>query len=170
MSNKTPTLRESNPFGISIERILLVKYDRSDEIDITSQFLELNIFQNLFEPTILAEMLIYDAIGLFVNYPLTGEESIIVELANPKGSASPRNTDFFTASADGARFPFGSPARDFFIIQNDIFYGQRNQKHQAGRQRPRSFVYFGTCFRRISRIHASQDITLLYWQGRKNSE
>jgi hypothetical protein len=130
MSNKTPTLRESNPFGISIERILLVKYDRSDEIDITSQFLELNIFQNLFEPTILAEMLIYDAIGLFVNYPLTGEESIIVELANPKGSASPRNTDFFTASADGARFPFGSP-QETSLSSRTIYFtvkGIRNIK------------------------------------------
>ena len=98
-----PSIRELNPFGIGIEGIWLVKYDRSEPINLLSQFLEISIFQGLFTPIISAEMLIYDPIGLFVHYPMTGEESIIVRFRETAGRSTAENTSLFS------RFPFGSP-------------------------------------------------------------
>jgi len=99
-----PSIREINPFGIGVEGIWLVKYDRSEPINLLPQFLEINIYQSLFTPVISGELLIYDPIGLFVNYPMTGEESIIVRFKETAGRSTPVNNSL------SSRFPFGSPS------------------------------------------------------------
>lgn len=69
-------LQEQNPFSVEIVSVTLEKFNGTDKIDIQPQFTEINIFQSLFSPLMRAEMLVYDPIGLFVNYPLSGEEII----------------------------------------------------------------------------------------------
>lgn len=67
-----------NPLGIKISNIEIEKFNKKDKMSLMPQFMELTIYQSMFEPAIKAEMLINDQIGLFVNYPFTGEELIIV--------------------------------------------------------------------------------------------
>ena len=67
-----------NPLGIKISDIEIEKFNKKDKMSLMPQFMELTIYQSMFEPAIKAEMLINDQIGLFVNYPFTGEELIIV--------------------------------------------------------------------------------------------
>jgi len=67
-----------NPLELKIEDITIEKFNGADKQSLRPQFVELSIYQSLFEPVIKAEMLINDNIGLFVNYPLTGEELITV--------------------------------------------------------------------------------------------
>ena len=67
-----------NPLELKIVDIKIKKFTGNDEMSIMPQFIELTIFQSIFEPVIKAQMLINDNIGLFVNYPFTGEEVITV--------------------------------------------------------------------------------------------
>lgn len=67
-----------NPLGINISDIEIQKFNKKDKMSLMPQFMELTIYQSMFEPAIKAEMLVNDQIGLFVNYPFTGEELIIV--------------------------------------------------------------------------------------------
>jgi len=67
-----------NPLGITVSNIEIEKFNKRDKMSLLPQFMELTIYQSMFEPVIKAEMLVNDPIGLFVNYPFTGEELIIV--------------------------------------------------------------------------------------------
>jgi len=58
-----------NPLGINISKIEIEKFNKKDKMSLMPQFMELTIYQSMFEPAIKAEMLINDPIGLFVNYP-----------------------------------------------------------------------------------------------------
>ena len=62
-----------NPLGIKISNIEIEKFNKRDKMSLMPQFMELTIYQSMFESTITAEMLVHDPIGLFVNYPFTGE-------------------------------------------------------------------------------------------------
>lgn len=69
---------EKNPLEVSIIGVNIVKFDGNNELSLMPQFIELTLYQSIFEPVIKAEMLINDNVGLFVNYPFTGEEIITV--------------------------------------------------------------------------------------------
>lgn len=69
---------ERNPLEVKISNVTIVKFNGNDFMSIMPQFVELNLYQSIFEPVMKAEMLINDNIGLFVNYPLTGEEIVTV--------------------------------------------------------------------------------------------
>jgi hypothetical protein len=84
-----------NPLGIKISNIEIQKFNGSDRMSIMPQFMELSIYQSMFESTIKAEMLINDQIGMFVNYPFTGEELIIVtydQITNLASGIGPART------------------------------------------------------------------------------
>jgi hypothetical protein len=68
-----------NPLEIKVTSIWIEKFNFTDKQNLLPQFVELSIYQSIFEPTIKAEMLINDNIGLFANYPFTGEEIITIE-------------------------------------------------------------------------------------------
>ena len=67
-----------NPLQVSVENVYIEKFNGTDKLSILPQFVELIIYQSLFEPTIKAEMLINDQISLFSNYPLIGEETVTI--------------------------------------------------------------------------------------------
>lgn len=71
-------MASSNPLNISISDVKIQKFNKTDQMSIMPQFVEISIFQSIFEPAISAEMLINDEIGLFFNYPFTGEELITI--------------------------------------------------------------------------------------------
>ena len=72
-------MAELNPLELKIVGVYIQKFDGTDQLNILPQYVELTIYQSMFEPTIKAEMLINDSIGLFFNYPLTGEELITIK-------------------------------------------------------------------------------------------
>jgi hypothetical protein len=74
------TPREQVPFGSVVESIELISFDGSQKVNLMAQFIELSIFQSINEPLMKATLILYDAIGLFVNFPLVGEEYVIVTL------------------------------------------------------------------------------------------
>jgi hypothetical protein len=67
-----------NPLELKIVDVKIKKFNGNDEMSIMPQFTELSIYQSMFEPVIKAEMLLTDNIGLFVNYPFTGEEIVTI--------------------------------------------------------------------------------------------
>lgn len=67
-----------NPLEIKITDVSIQKFNFSDKQTLLPQFVELTIYQSVFEPVMKAEMLLNDSIGLFTNYPLTGEELVTI--------------------------------------------------------------------------------------------
>lgn len=61
-------------FGVSLK----TEPDTINAIDILPQVIEVNMFQTIYSPVMRAELLIHDPVGLFVNFPLTGEEFVKV--------------------------------------------------------------------------------------------
>lgn len=78
-NNNTINIPDKNPLEIIVNYVKFTKFDGSDTIDIMPQFIELTLYQSIFEPVMKAEMLVNDNIGLFVNYPFTGEEIVTIE-------------------------------------------------------------------------------------------
>jgi hypothetical protein len=67
-----------NPLEIKITDITLEKFYGKDRMSIMPQFVEAVFYQSIFEPFIRVDLLVNDQIGLFVNYPLTGEELVTI--------------------------------------------------------------------------------------------
>lgn len=72
-----------SPFATKILAVEMHKFDGTEMIDIQAQLVEFSIFESIFAPLIKVEMLILDYIGLFFNFPLTGEEYFKIVLENP---------------------------------------------------------------------------------------
>jgi hypothetical protein len=69
---------EVNPLQVTVSDITIEKFGGKDKMSLMPQFVEIAVYQSLFEPSVTAEVAINDQIGLFTNYPLTGEELITV--------------------------------------------------------------------------------------------
>ena len=113
-----------NPLNITVSDIEIEKFNKRDKMSLLPQFMELTIYQSMFEPAIKAEMLINDPIGLFVNYPFTGEELIIVTYDQVNTGSSD------TSASAGSYFQDVSPNKTNqlkFIIKGvrDIIIGDR---------------------------------------------
>ncbi|CAB5221327.1 hypothetical protein UFOVP245_127 [uncultured Caudovirales phage] len=74
-----------NPLEIKITDISIQKFNGSDKMSLLPQFIEISIYQSIFEPAIKAEMLVNDQIGLFTNYPFTGEELVVINYQQMAG-------------------------------------------------------------------------------------
>ena len=96
-------ISEPNPFQVEIDDVTIEKFDGSDRLSILPQFVEISIYQSIFTPFIRAELLIYDPIGLIVNYPLTGEEIIRIRYNQTSSGRIVKN------GFQNSKFPFGNP-------------------------------------------------------------
>lgn len=82
----------SHSFSIEINSINIHKFgslqaglkapNKDDVINLLPQVHEVSVFESLFEPVMKCELAIYDYIGMFTNYPLTGEEIIVIQYKN----------------------------------------------------------------------------------------
>jgi len=76
----------SGVFKSRIEQVILYKFTKgtlavdsaSKSINILPQVKEISIFESIFSPVIRAELVVIDSIGLFVNFPFSGEELISI--------------------------------------------------------------------------------------------
>lgn len=66
----------------ALKGVLPVTPDKQSSINLIPQVQELAIYESIFEPLIRAEIAVVDYIGLFTNFPLTGEEIIIITYEN----------------------------------------------------------------------------------------
>lgn len=85
---------------IQIQDVIMYKMHPQglkDGISLMGQFMELVFYQSLFEPLISANLLLHDAVSLQYNYPLTGEEVIIIKLKQdyPQGFFGNLNTSSY---------------------------------------------------------------------------
>ena len=127
--------QEFNPLKLTINDITIEKFNGQDKMSIMAQFVEISVFQSLFDYAVRAEMLINDQIGLFVNYPFTGEELVTVEYQQnnivQNTSPIPKKLSFIIK---GVRNIFvGDRARSLTYIVDLIspFFLQNTRKYVA---------------------------------------
>jgi hypothetical protein len=89
----------SQSFSIKIDSIILHKFeslatglkktaDKVTSLNILPQVHEVSIYESIWSPLVKCELAVVDFIGLFTNWPLTGEEVITVEYTNVGDEAS----------------------------------------------------------------------------------
>lgn len=82
-----------NNYSYEIDSVIVCKFgsliagiphtaDKINSIDLTAQVLEFNMYESLFDPAIHCELAVHDHIGLMVNFPLSGEEAVIIRYRN----------------------------------------------------------------------------------------
>lgn len=96
------------PFTTKIKNINLHKFSSiggnangNTIVDILPLFTELNLYQSLFEPLLRGELYINDSVGLFHNFPLSGEEfyEIIYEETDFLATSSITKKLYFVADS-----------------------------------------------------------------------
>lgn len=65
-------------FQAEITGVKLISFSQQEAIDLLPQMGIINVYEGIFEPLVKAEIFMTDHIGLFVNFPLTGEEFIVL--------------------------------------------------------------------------------------------
>ena len=81
------------PLAVGIKKAELVAYNRetaaqripTNIVDLTDQVLEFNYYESVFNNSVSATILVNDGIGLFYNFPMIGEEFLLVELERNPG-------------------------------------------------------------------------------------
>ena len=69
-----------NPYGVTVEDIVIKKFGGGEPMSIYPQFVEFVLYQSVFSPILKAQLVVYDVINLLNNYPLVGEETVEVYL------------------------------------------------------------------------------------------
>lgn len=76
-------------FAIEVQSVVLYKFgalrtglvvtpNKSTSLDLTPQIRDISIYESIFSPYLRAEISVDDQISLFVNWPLTGEEAVVL--------------------------------------------------------------------------------------------
>lgn len=97
-------------FSIIIDQITIHKFkslksglsatpDKRNSLNIIPQVHEISIYESIFEPILKCEIAIIDYIGLFTNFPLTGEEIVVISYRNV-GDDGAVNTREWTFAID----------------------------------------------------------------------
>lgn len=92
--------QSNNPYELNISNVYLQKFNGTDRISILGQVGKFDLYQSLFAPCMKASLDISDSIDLFTNYPLTGEERVIIEY-----------TQLEITNEEGRPSVLGSPTR-----------------------------------------------------------
>lgn len=76
-------LNTSNtPKNLNLSKIILINY-LGEVVDLSSLFIQLNIYESIFSPVITGDILINDGINLLNNFPIICQEKIIISFSNP---------------------------------------------------------------------------------------
>lgn len=70
------------PFNTQIKSVELINLAGDKVIDLLPQIVEVSVYESLHETLHRASILIYDSISLFNNFPLIGEEFILITVEN----------------------------------------------------------------------------------------
>lgn len=91
-------------YAYEIDSIIIYKFgallngtqpvpNKSTALDLTPQVHEVSIFQSIFSPVVRAEIALFDMVGLFVNFPISGEEVVVLKYRNIADNST--NTLYF---------------------------------------------------------------------------
>lgn len=91
----------AEPGDIDVRKVELKKWTRADSvaIDIKPQIAEINIFEDLEQPSMIADILLVDSLNLVQDFPIIGEESITITYVTP-GRENPTRKTFFVFSIE----------------------------------------------------------------------
>lgn len=87
--------KSNNPFNVKLEKVIITKFNGTDRMDITPQIQEFTLHQSIFSPILKADMVLSDLIGLMNNYPLSGEETVEVDIIQDGEEDPGTNTKTF---------------------------------------------------------------------------
>lgn len=76
------------PGEIEVQEVNVFNIDKTKRFNIVGQVATMAIFEDVFEPTIYAEVFVYDLMDILNGFPIIGEESIEITLKTP-GSDKP---------------------------------------------------------------------------------
>ena len=84
---------------VEIIRLQLTTFTNDKPLDLLPQFAEIEIYQSLEEQFMYGSLEVADAVGMFNNYPLVGEELLTFEFKVPGGDRT-TEAKFFVFSAE----------------------------------------------------------------------
>ena len=64
-----------SPGEVEVRKIDLFNIDKSKRLNIHKQTAAIRIYEDVFKPTLYAEITLYDAFDIINNFPIIGEES-----------------------------------------------------------------------------------------------
>lgn len=76
-------MQQMTPGSVKIYEALLTGKTNGAQVDITPQIVNFSIYESLYTPTIFCELLMEDAIDLWKNFPINGEEQIRLSFKSP---------------------------------------------------------------------------------------
>lgn len=71
---------DTAPGNSKITEVILTKFDNTKSLNIFPQVFEMHIHESIFSGFVRAELMIHDGIGLFYNFPITGEEFVTISI------------------------------------------------------------------------------------------
>lgn len=98
-------MTEDIKYSLELKSIVLCKFghfkgsfpsnpDKKNTLEILPQLLNISLYESIFSPVLRAEISIGDHIGLFTNFPLTGEEVICLKFESVEKSGSREITTY----------------------------------------------------------------------------
>lgn len=77
------SLKNYEPGDIKLIAVKLTNTNKTATIDLKAQLLAMSIYEDIEEPTVYAEIVINDALGLVKDFPIIGEEDLEVSFITP---------------------------------------------------------------------------------------
>lgn len=71
------------PGEIEVQEVNVFSFDKTKRFNIVGQVATMTIYEDVFEPTIYAEVFVYDLMDILNGFPIIGEESIEITLKTP---------------------------------------------------------------------------------------
>jgi len=71
------------PTDIDLDTVLMFDHQGKSFVDIRRLMVEFNIYEDLYTPTIKADITLLDAIGLIERFPITGDETVHIKFKTP---------------------------------------------------------------------------------------
>lgn len=108
------SLKNYEPGDIKLISIKLTNTNKSATIDIRSQLLTFSVYEDIQEPTIYAEIVLNDALGLVKNFPIIGEEDVEISFIVP-GRDKVTTYKLRTFAIDGTSFSDNNQSSNFIL-------------------------------------------------------
>lgn len=77
------SLKNYEPGDIKLISVKLINTNKTATIDLKAQLLTLSIYEDIEEPTVFAEVVLNDALGIVKDFPIIGEEDIEISFITP---------------------------------------------------------------------------------------
>lgn len=77
------SIKTFEPGDVKLIGVVITNTNKSATADLKAQLLSMSIFEDIEQPTVYAEIVINDALGLVKDFPIIGEETIEVSFITP---------------------------------------------------------------------------------------